>query len=66
MQIKKEAYDNWSLIRKKLILRHPELTITDLIYNEGEEKDLLNRIQLKTGISKEVLISEINTLVIEA
>ena len=43
---------NWNLIKGKLKQEYAELTDDDLTYQEGQEEELLGRIQQKIGKSK--------------
>lgn len=53
---------NWNVIKGKLKQEYGELTDGDLVYREGQEDELLGRIQRKTGKSKEQLKEFINKL----
>lgn len=44
---------NWNVVKGKLKQQYGELTDDDLAYAEGQEDELLGRIQKKTGQSKE-------------
>jgi len=44
---------NWNVIKGKLKQEYGELTDDDLAYEEGQEDELLGRIQKKVGKSKE-------------
>jgi len=44
---------NWNVIKGKLKQEYGELTDDDLSYEEGQEDELLGRIQKKIGKSKE-------------
>ncbi len=43
---------NWNIIKGKLKQEYGELTDKDLTYAEGQEDELLGRIQKKTGKAK--------------
>lgn len=47
---------NWNDKKGKLKENFAELSDADLYYNKGEEDDLVNRIQQKTGKTKEEVI----------
>lgn len=49
----------WNVIKGKLKQKYGELTDDDLYYVEGEEDELLGRIQEQTGKAREELIEEI-------
>jgi uncharacterized protein YjbJ (UPF0337 family) len=46
---------NWNIIKGKLKQEYAELTDDDLQYVEGQEDELLGRVQKKVGTSKEEL-----------
>lgn len=53
---------NWNVLKGKMKQKYGELTDEDLAYTEGQEDELLGRIQKKTGKAKEEIIDEINKL----
>lgn len=46
---------NWNELKGKLKQQYGELTDNDLAYAEGQEDELLGRIQKKTGKAKDEL-----------
>ena len=44
---------NWNMIKGKLKEEYGDLTDDDLTYAEGEEDQLIGKIQKKTGKTKE-------------
>ncbi|MFC2188432.1 CsbD family protein [Peijinzhouia sedimentorum] len=46
---------NWNELKGKLKQEYGELTDNDLVYAEGQEDELLGRIQKKTGKAKDEL-----------
>ena len=44
---------NWNIMKGKLKEEYAELTDDDLLYAEGQEDELLGRIQKKTGQTKD-------------
>ncbi|WP_159522687.1 CsbD family protein [Sunxiuqinia indica] len=44
---------NWNTIKGSLKQKYGELTDDDLTYAEGQEDELIGRIQKKTGKSKQ-------------
>jgi ElaB/YqjD/DUF883 family membrane-anchored ribosome-binding protein len=44
---------NWNEIKRKLQQKYRQLTEEDLTFAEGQEEDLLDRLQKRLGISKE-------------
>jgi uncharacterized protein YjbJ (UPF0337 family) len=53
---------SWNELKGKLKQKYASLTDDDLVYNEGQEDELLGRLQKKTGKSIDAIKSEINTL----
>jgi uncharacterized protein YjbJ (UPF0337 family) len=51
---------NWNMIKGKLKQEFADLTDDDLTYIEGKEDELLGRIQIKTGETKEEVLETIN------
>jgi len=66
METKKTIKDSWPIIRSKLKFRYPELSNTDLAFQNGKEEEMLKNLQIKTGINRDQLLTEINTLLLEA
>ena len=50
---------NWNVIKGKLKQTYGNLTDDDLVYIEGQEEELLGRLQKKTGKTQEELRREI-------
>ncbi|MEM6965283.1 MAG: CsbD family protein [Bacteroidota bacterium] len=46
---------NWNVMKGKLKEEYAELTDNDLMYQEGQEDQLLGRIQKKTGKTKQAI-----------
>lgn len=46
---------NWNVTKGKLKQKYAELTDNDLTYIEGQEEELLGRIQKRTGRTREEL-----------
>jgi len=59
---KLEIKGNWNVLKGKLKQHYGELTDDDLVYVEGEEDELLGRIQKKTGEARDKLIKKIKSL----
>jgi uncharacterized protein YjbJ (UPF0337 family) len=59
---KLEIKGNWNQLKGKLKQKYAELTDDDLTNLEGKSDELLGKLQLKTGKSREALIKEINSL----
>lgn len=53
---------NWNELKGKVKQAYASLTDDDLTYAEGQEDQLLGRIQQKTGKTREELVSWINSL----
>ncbi|WP_162343019.1 CsbD family protein [Cyclobacterium salsum] len=46
---------NWNELKGKLKAKYGELTDDDLAYSEGQEDQLVGKLQQKTGAAKEEL-----------
>ena len=44
---------NWNMIKGQLKEKYAQLTDNDLVYAEGQEEQLLGRLQQKLGKSKQ-------------
>jgi uncharacterized protein YjbJ (UPF0337 family) len=55
MSLELKLKGNWNEIKGKLKEKYGELTDDDLVYAEGQEDQLLGRLQQKTGAAKEEL-----------
>lgn len=53
---------NWNKIKGELKKKYGELTEDDLVYAEGEEDELIGRIQQKLGKAKNEVIDIIRKL----
>jgi uncharacterized protein YjbJ (UPF0337 family) len=53
---------NWNQLKGKVKQKYGSLTDDDLMYAEGQEDELLGRIQQKTGESKEAVKKFIDSL----
>lgn len=53
---------NWNQIKGSLKQKYADLIDDDLTYVEGKEDELLGRLQVKTGKTKEQLTEEINNI----
>jgi len=53
---------NWNEIKGKLKQEYAELTDDDLMYEEGQEEELLGKIQKKVGKTKQEVADWINSL----
>ncbi|MEL7585719.1 MAG: CsbD family protein [Prolixibacteraceae bacterium] len=51
---------NWNIIKGKLKQQYGDLTDDDLMYVEGQEDELIGRIQKKTGRAKEEITDYID------
>ena len=52
----------WNETKGKLKQKYADLTDDDLLFEEGQEEELLGRLQKKTGQSKEALRDFISKL----
>ena len=53
---------NWNLVRGKLKQEFGDLTDDDLTFVEGQEEEVVGRIQKKTGKTKEEIINFIESI----
>ncbi|EAZ82683.1 CsbD family protein [Algoriphagus machipongonensis] len=53
---------NWNVVKGKLKQEYAELNDDDLKFEEGQEDELIGRIQKKTGKAKEDVKSFIDSL----
>ena len=53
---------NWNELKGKMKQEYAELTDDDLIYQEGQEDELLGRIQQKIGKTKQEVSDWIESL----
>ena len=53
---------NWNHIKTKLKEKYPQLSEQDLTYNEGQEEQLLARLQAKTHRTRREIEQEIENL----
>jgi uncharacterized protein YjbJ (UPF0337 family) len=53
---------NWNQIKGRVKQKWGELTDDDLRYEEGQDEELIGRIQEKTGRRREEIIDYINSL----
>ena len=59
---KDKVKGNWNITKGKIKQRWGELTDDDLDYLEGQEDELLGRIQKRTGESKEQVNEFLNNM----
>ena len=57
---------NWDIIKGMLIDRWDSLTDADLDYAEGEEEELIARIQKRTGANREAVDEALRKIQTEA
>lgn len=53
---------NWNRIKSQLKAKYPHLSETDLFYTEGNEDQLLEKLQTKTHKTRKELEKEIESL----
>lgn len=53
---------NWNQVKGALKQEYADLSEDDLLYEEGQEEELLGRIQEKTGEAKEKVKAFIDSL----
>jgi len=52
----------WNEVKGKIKKQYAEITDDDLLYNEGQDDELIGRLQKKTGKTKEQVINWIQSL----
>jgi hypothetical protein len=52
----------WNEKKEKLLKKYKNLTVKDLSYSEGKEKEMIEILGYKLGISKQELLKIIITL----
>jgi uncharacterized protein YjbJ (UPF0337 family) len=52
---------NWNVIKGKLKQSYADLTEDDLMYAEGKEDELLGRLQVKVGKTKQEIKDQIDS-----
>jgi uncharacterized protein YjbJ (UPF0337 family) len=57
-----ELKGNWNELKGKLKLQYAQLTDNDLLFAEGKKDELLGRLQIKLGKSKEEIVKIISEL----
>ncbi|MFC4872700.1 CsbD family protein [Negadavirga shengliensis] len=55
MSTKLKLKGNWNELKGKLKAKYGELTDDDLMYVEGQEDQLLGRLQKRTGVAQDEL-----------
>lgn len=54
---------NWRQIKSQLRSKYNQLSEKDLSYAEGQEEELLGRLQIKLDLAKDELITEFKNLI---
>ena len=57
-----ELKGNWNELKGKLKQRYAALTDNDLLYQSGKKDEMLGKLQIKLGKTKEELHNIINAL----
>ncbi len=60
--VKFQIQGSWKEIKGKLKQKYADLTDDDLLYEEGQDEELLGRLQRKLGKTIEEVKEEINGL----
>lgn len=60
MTIKTELKGNWSEQRAILKQKFPNITDSDLLFEQGKKEEMLGRLQIKLGKSREELYEILN------
>lgn len=58
----KKSAKNWNEKKEKLKQKHPNITDNDLHLYAGKEKEMIENLEYKLGISKLELATTINSL----
>ncbi|MFC3200023.1 CsbD family protein [Parapedobacter deserti] len=53
---------NWNELKGKAKQQYADLTDDDLLYEEGQEDELIGRIQRKTGKARDEVVDWLNSL----
>ncbi len=57
-----EAKGNWNIQKAKLKKKYADLTDNDLMYEEGQREEMLGKLQVKLGKTKEELNAFLESL----
>jgi len=57
-----EAKGNWNIQKAKLKKKYADLTDNDLMYEEGQRDEMLGKLQVKLGKTKEELNKFLDSL----
>jgi uncharacterized protein YjbJ (UPF0337 family) len=57
-----EIKGNWNELKGKLKQQYAQLTDDDLLYTEGKQDEMMGRLQIKLGKSREEIDKLINTI----
>ncbi|MDO9275599.1 MAG: general stress protein CsbD [Lutibacter sp.] len=57
-----ELRKNWYDTKEKLKQKFAKLTDNDLLFVEGKQEDVVKKLQLKLGLSKDEILKIISTL----
>jgi uncharacterized protein YjbJ (UPF0337 family) len=57
-----EAKGNWNIQKAKLKQKYADLTDNDLMYEEGQREEMLGKLQVKLGKTKEELNKFLDSL----
>lgn len=59
---KTEAKGNWNIQKAKLKQKYADLTDDDLMFEEGQRDEMLGKLQVKLGKTKEELVKFIESI----
>ena len=57
-----ELKKNWHDTKEKLKVKFSRLTDSDLLFVEGKQEDIVKKLQIKLGKSKEEILKIISTI----
>ncbi|SFC36347.1 Uncharacterized conserved protein YjbJ, UPF0337 family [Parapedobacter composti] len=53
---------NWNVVKGKVKQEYADLTDDDLMYEEGQEDELIGRLQQRTGKARDEVVDWLNSL----
>jgi len=53
---------NWNVLKGKIKQQYADITDDDLLYEEGQEEELIGRLQERTGKAREEVVDWLNSM----
>jgi Uncharacterized protein conserved in bacteria len=53
---------NWNMLKGKIKQQYADITDDDLLYEEGQEEELIGRLQERTGKAREEVVDWLNSM----